>query len=70
VIGFPTVISAVLPDNAASRRVADKLGMTVDGSIKRLGQSHLRYAIANPHPDTAPGSGFSLECTPYDEDEP
>ena len=48
VIGFPRVISAVLPDNAASCRVADKLGMTVDGTIKRDNQSHLRYVLDNP----------------------
>ena len=65
-IGFPVVISAVLPDNAASRRIADKLGMREDGTIKRDNQSHLRYAIENPDPAVAPDTRFSLECPPYD----
>jgi len=65
-IGFPVVISAVLPDNAASRRIADKLGMSEDGTIKRDNQSHVRYVIENP--DSAPvrDPRFSLECPPYD----
>jgi ribosomal-protein-alanine N-acetyltransferase len=66
VIGFPSVISAVLPDNAASRRVADKLGMRVEGSIKRDNQSHLRYTLANPLSDPPRDPRFSLECQPYE----
>jgi RimJ/RimL family protein N-acetyltransferase len=65
-IGFQQVISAVLPDNAASRRIADKLGMQQDGLIKRDNQSHLRYVLANPNPDPTPNAAFSLECPPYD----
>ena len=66
VIGFPQVISAVLPDNAASRRIADKLGMAVEGAIKRDSQSHLRYVIDNPSPNPPSDPRFSLECPPYD----
>lgn len=66
VIGFPQVISAVLPDNAASLRIADKLGMTVDGTVKRDSQSHLRYVIHNPSPNPPSDPRFSLECPPYD----
>jgi len=65
-IGFPMVISAVLPDNAASRRIADKLGMREDGTIKRDNQSHLRYVIENPDPAPMRDPRFSLECPPYD----
>jgi RimJ/RimL family protein N-acetyltransferase len=65
-IGFPHVISAVLPDNAASRRIADKLGMREDGTVKRDNQSHLRYVIENPDPSAARDPRFSLECQPYD----
>jgi RimJ/RimL family protein N-acetyltransferase len=65
-IGFPNVISAVLPDNAASRRIADKLGMREDGTVKRDNQSHLRYVIDNPDPAPARDPHFSLECPPYD----
>jgi len=66
VIGFPQVVSAVLPDNAASRRIADKLGMVVDGTIKRDNQSHLRYVIHNPDPDPPRDPRFALACTHYD----
>ena len=65
VIGFPRVISAVLPDNHAARRVADKLGMHADGTIKREGQSHLRYSLDNPDPAARHDPRFSLECPPY-----
>ena len=65
VIGFPRVISAVLPDNQAARRVADKLGMHLDGTIKREGQSHLRYALDNPDPAAGHDTRFSLTCPPY-----
>lgn len=65
-IGFSQVISAVLPDNAASRRIADKLGMTLDGTVKRDNQSHLRYIIDNPNPAPPRNPRFSLECPPYD----
>ena len=65
VIGFSRVISAVLPDNQAARRVADKLGMHLDGTIKREGQSHLRYALDNPDPAAGHDTRFSLTCPPY-----
>ncbi len=65
-IGFTQVISAVLPDNAASRRIADKLGMREHGTIKRDNQSHLRFVIDNPNPPTEHNPRFSLECPPYD----
>jgi RimJ/RimL family protein N-acetyltransferase len=45
---FPLVISAILPDNVASRRVAEKLGMRVNGTHEHVGLVHLRYEIANP----------------------
>jgi RimJ/RimL family protein N-acetyltransferase len=65
-IGFGRIISAVLPDNAASRRIADKLGMHVEGNIKRDSQSHLRYVIDNPLPDAKRDPRFALECQPYE----
>ena len=65
-IGFSQVISAVLPDNAASRRIADKLGMTLDGTVKRDNQSHLRYVIDNPNHSRPVNPRFALECQPYD----
>lgn len=65
-IGFPEVISAVLPDNAAAMRVADKLGMTVDGTVSRDGQTHLRYVATNPGPIPAPDPRFHLACVPYE----
>ena len=66
-IGFREVISAVLPDNAAAMRVADKLGMSVEGTVRREGQSHLRYVMRNPNPDAVHDPRFSLECLPYPE---
>ena len=56
----------MLPDNAASRRIADKLGMREDGTIKRDNQSHVRYVIENPDPSPVRDPRFSLECPPYD----
>lgn len=64
-IGFDRVISAVLQDNAASRRIADKLGMSLDGLIMRQGQSHLRYVASNPDPNPARDPRFVRECAPY-----
>ena len=56
----------VLPDNAASRRIADKLGMHEEGTIKRDNQSHVRFVIRNPDPSPTVDPRFSLECPPYD----
>ena len=67
-IGFPQVISAVLPDNDAARRVADKLGMRLEGTIKREGQSHLRYVLDNTDPAPRHDPRFSIDCPPYPED--
>jgi len=64
-IGFHQVISAVLAENAAAVRVADKLGMRLEGTIRREGQSHLRYVRDNPNPNPTRDMRFSLECTPY-----
>lgn len=64
-IGFPAVISAVLPDNAASRRIADKLGMHEDGTIMREEQAHLRYLIENPLNERPTDTRFVRECMPY-----
>ena len=69
VIGFTQVISAVLHDNACSRRVAEKLGMSVDGTVKRYGQSHLRYVLDNPDPSPSIDPRYGRECQPYDESE-
>jgi RimJ/RimL family protein N-acetyltransferase len=64
-VGFPAVVSAVLPENAAAMRVADKLGMIVEGTVRREGQSHLRYVARNPDPSPVPDPRFTLECVPY-----
>lgn len=64
-IGFTQVVSAVLPDNAAAIRVADKLGMRLDGTLCREGQTHLRFVADNPMPVPGADPRFSRECVPY-----
>lgn len=62
-VGFPAVVSAILPENARSRRVAEKLGETVDGALLHDGLRHLRYRIENPHaPSAAPPPGIRRDC--------
>jgi len=54
--GFDTlrldeIIALVLPQNAASIRVLEKVGMGRTGTIVYEGQRALRYAIGRPRPD-------------------
>jgi len=51
--GFETLcatqlISLVRPENAQSRRVAEKVGMKIEKSILRKGLVHLIYSVAKP----------------------
>jgi RimJ/RimL family protein N-acetyltransferase len=43
----PRVVAQVEPENAASRNVLTKLGMTEEGVRTAYGRPHLLYAIAN-----------------------
>jgi [ribosomal protein S5]-alanine N-acetyltransferase len=42
-LGLDHVIATILPENAASIRVAEKLGMRRDGWMERDGKPHLRF---------------------------
>jgi RimJ/RimL family protein N-acetyltransferase len=45
VLGQDRLISLVRPVNVQSRRVAEKIGMTVDKHVEHAGMDHLVYAI-------------------------
>jgi len=62
VIGFPKVYSAILPENAASRAVADKCGLVLDGVYLEDGEPTLRYVAHNPDPERTPDSRFLVTC--------
>ena len=62
-VGFPLVYSAILPENAASRAVADKCGFVLDGVFLDHHQEPvLRYVAHNPHPDGAADQKFVRSC--------
>lgn len=44
-LGLDRIISLIRPENVPSRRVAEKLGMDVDGGTLRAGMAHLVYAL-------------------------
>lgn len=59
--GFGRLISVIHPDNRASIRVAEKLGMTLEGAIFYHGREVLRYAKNNPRlPSRQQAAGVSL----------
>lgn len=62
VIGFPSVISVVHPENSASRRVAEKLGMREDGSVERHGVDLVKYRMDNPLPEVPSDPRFDRDC--------
>lgn len=62
-IGFPRVFSAILPENAASRAVADKCGFVLDGVYLEDKEPVLRYVAHNPYPATPADPAFARECT-------
>jgi ribosomal-protein-alanine N-acetyltransferase len=47
-LGRERLISLILPRNLPSRRVAEKIGMTVKRTGMHAGQPHLIYALARP----------------------
>jgi RimJ/RimL family protein N-acetyltransferase len=51
VLGVPRVTAQVEPANLASRRVLEKVGMTVVGERVTYGRPHLVYAEERPGPD-------------------
>ena len=44
-LGLDRVIAVVLPDNLASRRVCERLGMQEEGTRQAYGRKHVVYAI-------------------------
>jgi len=47
-LGAKRMISLIRPENLASRRVAEKAGMTIEKEIVRKGFVHLVYSISRP----------------------
>ena len=45
VVRFDRIVSVVDPDNLASRRVAEKVGLTLEGTTTCHGVEHLAYAM-------------------------
>lgn len=62
VVGFDRLISAIAPFNHASRRVAEKVGFTLEGEFEHHGELTLRYALANPDPPANPDPRFRRDC--------
>ena len=46
-LGMERLISLIRPENTASRRVAEKLGMTVEKDTDRSGLRHMVYATGH-----------------------
>ncbi len=49
VLKQPKLISLIRPENAPSRAVAERVGMTVERTTERIGWQHLVYSINAPH---------------------
>jgi len=46
-LGLPRIVAAIHPDNFASRRVADKLGMVCEGQVMHATQLHDLYVTVS-----------------------
>ena len=46
--GLDHVVAVAMPGNAASRRVMEKLGMTLEGSTRYRELDVVRYSIERP----------------------
>lgn len=54
VLGLTRLVAIIEPANTPSRRVAEKLGLELDGVIERAGRPRLLYAMGpRPQPPTA-----------------
>jgi RimJ/RimL family protein N-acetyltransferase len=62
VVGFERLISAILPANERSIRVAEKVGFTLEGEFHHAGLVHRRYALENPNPPTVHDPRFRRDC--------
>jgi len=47
-LGFPRIISLIAPGNAASRHIAEKIGMRYERDVDQWGQHLLLYAVKQP----------------------
>lgn len=54
-LGLERILGLVLPENAASIRVLEKVGMRPDGTVEYGGQRALRYVAGAAGPVVAPG---------------
>ena len=61
-VGFERVFSAILPENAASRAVADKVGFVLDGVYLDIDEPTLRYVAHNPNPGAVTNARFISTC--------
>ena len=50
VLGLPRLVSLIQVGNAASMRVAEKIGMTNAGALNRYGNRYFRYELRRPDP--------------------
>lgn len=66
VIGFPRLISCIHRDNAASLRVAEKVGFARAGEFEYARLPLIRHELANPTPPQALGvrwhGDYCLDC--------
>jgi RimJ/RimL family protein N-acetyltransferase len=53
-LGLPRLVSLIRPSNAASCRVAEKIGMQREREIDRGGQTYWIYAVSKPEPINPP----------------
>jgi len=61
-VGFERIISVIDPGNAASIRVAERIGMRADGTVEHKGAELLRFVIDNPVPEAPTVHGFVRNC--------
>lgn len=62
VIGFTRIISTIHPDNVASRRVAEKLGMQRDGAIHYEGMVLDRWVTHTPLSEPSQDPRYRRDC--------
>lgn len=61
---YPHVVALIRPDNAQSRRVADRLGMTLEREVWREGFRHLVYRSLAPAPERRARRGVVRQAGP------
>jgi [ribosomal protein S5]-alanine N-acetyltransferase len=48
-LGLPSVVAFTLPDNAASRAVMERIGMTFERDVEHAGLPHVLYRLRRPN---------------------